>query len=323
MFWVWSLIAVFAVVAISICYPLAVSLLMPAVDVQRKYRVDGRERTKVFVSGGSSGIGKELVLRLLRQKCVVVSVSLERMACKDDEEKAFVELCRTDGSLVEEIANFACREDTLRVIGWLERAHSDVSVAFLNAGFGYAEQFGEMDAQFALDSIETNVVAHVLLAQHFVRAFKELPGGRKGLVVTSSSMGHLPVSNSELYCASKSFLERFALSLAPKLRSDCDTDVLVVLPGAVRSAFFSKIPEVSVLKPVKLLAQDCASCVDVMLRCLGRPFVVAVDSGLFAYMASIADRWLSPNLLCECYRLFVWCGKRWFGDYINVSKKQS
>ena len=109
MFLILIVLLIFVVILVSFLYPFLVSIFGFELNVKKRYG----ENAKVFVSGGSSGIGKEIVKKLLKQNVKVISVSLETVICENKEESELFNEKKQNGQFIEFIADFSKKEETL------------------------------------------------------------------------------------------------------------------------------------------------------------------------------------------------------------------
>ena len=294
-------------------YPTLVSLFCREQDLWKKY---GRHGEWAVVTGASGGIGRLFVERLLSQGFKVLGVSFPDEHARDLET-------HINSSYPRGV--FRSLEVDLACPGLAERLAEatqgmEVSVVVSNAGAGYAKPFDKLEDEWVESYVASNAAAHARVARFFYARMSK--GG--AIVFTSSSMAHMPASHSELYCASKAFVERLALSLAPAA-AERGVDVLAVLPGAVvGTRFFDSVPRgVSFLRLFVALGQRPQAVVKTVLRTVGRFGVTTVDSGVLGVLMRLADVALSGNGFSGLFRLLVWklsplVGDP-FADYKSIS----
>ena len=272
-----------------------------------------------LVTGASSGIGLEVVRRLVAQRVPVCAVCLPNAAA--DALEAELE---TASQCMVVRADLSEPQGVERVLS--ETRDLDVGFAVLCAGGGYARELEHVgsDPQWIERYLHTNVTQTLVLATALYSRW--VAAGRAGgLVLMSSAMALMPASHSELYCASKAALASFAASLAPAARAH-RIDVHALSPGAVLGTrFFDSVPRhVSVLRPVLALGQPVTAAVDSLMRVVGTPFAAVVDTGAVGVAARLAHQLLGANVLAAAAYAFVWGLNSlfgWFADYVVLPQQ--
>lgn len=178
--------------------------------------------TRALVTGGSRGIGRAVVERLLADGATVTGLARNfDLDDLGDFERLTVDLGNID-TLPERLKSFP----------------SEINLLVLNAGFG---QFGGLE-QFSYTQIrtlvDTNLVANLMLTKHYLPSMKALGGA--DIVIVGSESSLQGARAGAVYCATKFALRGFAQSL----RADCSTSgirVHLVNPGPVESNFFDDL----------------------------------------------------------------------------------
>lgn len=294
-------------------YPTLVSLFCPEQNLWKKYHTHG---DWAVVTGASGGIGRVFVEKLLGQGFKVLGVSFPDEYARELE--AFIQERYPQGV-------FKSLEVDLSLPDAVERLAEAtrgmrVSVVVSNAGGGYAKPFEKLEDEWVQSYVGANATAHARVARFF---YDRMDSGG-AVLFTSSSMAHMPASHSELYCATKAFVERLALSLAPAAAAR-GVDVLAVLPGAVvGTRFFENCPRgVSFLKLFIALGQKPEAIVKAAFRSVGRFGVTTVDAGLLGILMRLADVALSGNGFSGMFRFLVWKLSPLFGDPFSDYKSIS
>lgn len=302
-----------AVVLAFHLYPTLISLLCREQDLWKKYHLHGEW---AVVTGASGGIGRLFVEKLLNQGFKVLGISFPDEYAKELE--AFIQE-RYPHSVFKSLELDLSRPDIIEQISKVTQ-EMRVSVVISNAGCGYAKPFEKLDDDWIQSYVGTNSTAHARISKFFYD--KMSAGG--AIIFTSSSMAHMPASHSELYCATKAFVERLALSLAPAAAAR-GVDVLAILPGAVvGTRFFENCPRgVSFLKLFIALGQKPQAIVKTAFKTVGRFGVTTVDSGLLGVFMRLVDVALSGNGFSGMFRLLVWKLSPLVGDPFSDYKSIS
>jgi len=185
------------------------------------------------VTGASSGIGRATARALARAgaRLVLVSRSEPRLEAAAQDIAPLAGggpplLIPCDVSIPE------------AVLAMAERVRRDVGapdVVVNNAGIGHWAPVVEMPVERMRAVLDVNFFGAVHCTQAFLPAMLER--GQGTVVFVSSGLGQIPFPNSAAYCASKHALNGFAGSLRAEVEP-LGVNVLLVLPGGTRTAFF-------------------------------------------------------------------------------------
>ncbi len=179
----------------------------------------------IVITGGTSGIGRELVQRLMERGNRVVT-------CGRRKDRLDELASRHAG-----LATFACdvTDEAQRrdFADWVRREHPSVNVLINNAGIQLlADLTKPVDVARVRDEVETNLVAPV----HFASLFTPMLSGkpRAAIVNISSGLAFCPLAFLPVYCATKAAVHSLSLSLRRQVR-DLGISVFEVAPPAVDS----------------------------------------------------------------------------------------
>lgn len=169
---------------------------------------------KVFVVGGSKGIGREVAVQLAAQGAHVV-VAARGQADLDEVVAAMKAAGSADqvfGSVAFDVRDAAAvkqqADKVLELLGGLD-------VLLCNSGYaqpGYAHEVG---ADTYRDMIEVNYLGHVHAVQAFLPHFRAQRHG--SICLVSSMMGFLPLYGYTAYSGSKFAIVGFAEALRQEL----------------------------------------------------------------------------------------------------------
>jgi NAD(P)-dependent dehydrogenase (short-subunit alcohol dehydrogenase family) len=180
-----------------------------------------------FITGASSGLGRELAELLLQRgdrvaATVRKSDALHDFVAKYGERLWVATLDVTDGVAVRNAINRAFAE--------LQR----IDVVVSNAGyalFGAAEEVG--DAQIERQ-IDTNLLGSIQVARAAIPNLRRQGGGR--IIQISSSVGQAAYPTMGVYAATKWGIEGFYEGTIPEI-APFGIEVTLVEPGASRTNF--------------------------------------------------------------------------------------
>ena len=237
------------------------------------------------VTGASSGIGKELAIRLAASGIHLVLVArraelLEPLAAT--LAAAHAVSCRVvvlDLSQHDSMHTLFSKTDDL-----------DIGLLIASAGFGTCGTLAESDISNELEMLDVNCRSLLQQTWHFSRRFADR--GRGGVILLSSIVAFQGNPWSAHYSATKAYVqslaEGLALELAPR-----GVDVLAVAPGPTATGFASRAG----LKMGK--AMNPADLAIPILNSLGRRTTVLPGflSKLLAYALATLPRWARVRVM--------------------------
>ena len=186
------------------------------------------------VTGGSSGIGLATAKALARAgaRLVLVARAAARL------EAAAREVGQDAGSHAPVLALPCDVSDPEAVCVLAERvrqAAGTPDILVNNAGIGHWAPVVALPLERIRSVLEVNFFGAVHCTKAFLPAM--LARGQGTVIFVSSGFGAMPFPNTAAYCASKHALNGFAGSLRAEVEP-LGVDVLLVLPGVTRTAFF-------------------------------------------------------------------------------------
>ncbi len=182
-----------------------------------------------LVTGGGTGLGREISLALGREGMTVV-VSYSRS--QEDAEGTAADIRAAGGEASTLQADLASTSAARRLVADVEAAHGRLDLLIHNAGTTRFIAFKDIDAvtDEAWDEIlAVNLKAAFALAQAAAPIMRRNGGGQ--IITTSSIAGLAPIGSSIPYAVSKAALihltKCLAVALAPDIR------VNTVAPGLI------------------------------------------------------------------------------------------
>jgi short-subunit dehydrogenase len=181
-----------------------------------------------FVTGASSGIGRELSKRLAKE-----GVEVALSARREDQLRILEhEIVAEGGRARVYPLNVANPEATTETLRRADRDMGGIDLVVANAGVNSHVWSGKLTYQDCADIIDVNVRGAIATLTALLPAMVERQRGH--LVGMSSLAQYRGLPSSAAYCASKAFLSRFLEAL----RVDLDGSHVVVTdvrPGFVRT----------------------------------------------------------------------------------------
>lgn len=178
----------------------------------------------IFITGSSSGIGKETAKYFASQGWRVIATM--RSPEKETELTALnnVELYPLDITEPAQVESTVCE-----VLGKF-----DVDVLFNNAGYGMKSRFEDMTEEAMLRSVDTNILGMVRVTQRFIPFFKKK---QQGMILTTTSLaGEMGLILDGAYAADKWAVTGLCEVLYHEL-APYNIQVKTIVPGVVKTGF--------------------------------------------------------------------------------------
>lgn len=193
--------------------------------MKRTYRAHPRDGV-AWVTGASSGIGREVALELARRGYKVAATARRRAELEA--------LAAQAPNILSFPGDVTDRASMLAMVPAIEAAHGPIALAFLNAGiYLIAEQRGPFSADVAWRTFETNVGGTINCLEPLLAA---MAGRRQGQIALNSSLaGYNGIPGSTAYGAGKAAL----IYMAEALRLTYEragVTIQVVNPGFVHTS---------------------------------------------------------------------------------------
>ena len=186
---------------------------------------------RTIVTGATSGIGRAVVVELVRQGARVIGMGRRR----ERLEQLAAELPATADFryFAGDVTNHADRAQALNLA---HTAFAGLDALINNAGSGALGRFDEADEHRLRQIMEVNFFAP---AEFIREALPLLAAGRQPVIVNVSSvLGHRAVPLKSEYCASKFALHGLSDALRAEL-APRGIDLLLVSPSTTASEFFN------------------------------------------------------------------------------------
>lgn len=186
---------------------------------------------KIVITGGSSGIGKEIAREFLTLGAHVTIIADQAPKL----ESARVELSTISPSVSALQCDIAVLEQVQRTAGRYLETWGAPDVLVNNAGFAVYRAFEEMDPAEIDQLLRVNFVGACLLTREFLPGM--IRNGRGHVVIMSSIAGRLPMTPCGVYSAAKHGLVAWAETLRAEVHRH-GIQVHAICPGRVETPFF-------------------------------------------------------------------------------------
>lgn len=180
----------------------------------------------IVVTGGGSGMGRELVLNLLSKGAKVIVLDINKTAL----EETFALAGGNKEQLVVYVLNITSKESVEQCVDKIITLHDHVDGLINNAGI--IQPFVKLN-ELGYDAIERVVNVNFFGTLYMKKAFLPhlLKRPEAHIVNVSSMGGFLPVPGQTIYGATKAAVKLMTEGLRSELM-DTNVNVSVVFPGA-------------------------------------------------------------------------------------------
>lgn len=198
----------------------------------------------VVVTGGSSGIGKEVVKLYLQKGYSIIVSGQTKTKFKEFEGNENIDIV---------VGDITKEETQNKIKELVENKYKRLDILVNNAGITYIQPF-ERNTKEQLDEIvELNLKTPILLTQKLYPTMIKQQSGH--IIIVNSTAGKEGKLNHTMYNASKFGLSGFAASLRLEAKKH-NIRVTSFHPGGVKTALYDKIedkPDISTfMDPVKV-----------------------------------------------------------------------
>ena len=183
-----------------------------------------------LVTGASSGLGRELVRQLVRDRGMTVIATARRL---DRLESLAAELA--PGKVVVVAGDLEDPQFRDRLWAQADQIPGGLDLLVNNAGLGNYNDFADQDAAAARQIIEVNLMALIDLSQKAARSMRTRGSGQ--ILQISSVLGFVGLPYSAVYVASKHAVNGLVKSMRYELRGT-GVRVWAACPGQTESEFY-------------------------------------------------------------------------------------
>ncbi len=195
-------------------------------------RLLARYGSWAVVTGASSGVGRELAIKLAQAGFNLVLVA----RTQDILKQLATDLTVRYGIEVRVICVDLGLTDSIERIA-TETNDLDVGLLIAAAGFGTSGAFLDASLEAEVEMLDVNCRALMEMSLQFARRFAKR--GRGGMVLMSSIVGFQGTPYAAHYAATKAYVQTLAEALHVEL-APLGVDVLAAAPGPVASGFAAR-----------------------------------------------------------------------------------
>ncbi len=191
----------------------------------------------VLVTGGGSGIGKEICKRFYKEgyQLVVISLDADELNTLQEELSS---LNMPNSQPVHCLPLDLTGSNATRNVGaFCDKIHCDIDILINNAGFGLHDKHSDLNLDQVNAMLHLNILAVSGLCHLFAnRMLQSKTSTPKTIINIGSTSAFQPIPMLAAYAASKAFVVSFTEALSVELKDD-GIDVHCVCPGTTKTPF--------------------------------------------------------------------------------------
>ena len=199
------------------------------------------DNKRIVLTGAASGIGRALLQMLAGYSAQIMVADINQTTLQATIDAVPVK----NAKLIPYIADLSQQQNVDALFACAVEKMGGIDLFIANAGYAYYEKIKEPDWDHIARIYQLNVFSTIYSAEKM----KALNAGQPyKVVITASSIGHLPLPGYAIYSGTKAALHRFAEAYRYEL--DDPTSLMLVYPIATRTNFFKTAgDEVPVMWP--------------------------------------------------------------------------
>ena len=183
---------------------------------------------KILITGGSSGIGKDMAKIFAKKENELVIVARDENKL-NETKKELEEM----GAKVISIATDLSKEENCIEI---HKKVQNVDILINNAGFGDCGEFTKTNLDKEIKMINTNIVAYHVLTKLYLTDMKKRNSGK--ILNVASIAGFMPGPLMATYYATKAYVVRLSEAIREELiKEKSKVQISILCPGPVATNF--------------------------------------------------------------------------------------
>lgn len=242
---------------------------------------------KAYITGASSGIGKEFAIQLMNSHDLVL-IARNLQALEDLKLEILAKVPDRD---IEVISLDLTKSKDSKTLYKKVLSDNDLDLLVNNAGFGTVGDFSDISIEEELKEIQLNVSALVELTHAALINLKKRNSG--GIINVASLAAYLPAPYSATYAATKAFVKSFTESIHEEAIRH-GVVVQSLCPGLTHSDFHQRAGIEKSNFP-KFMWMDSRDVVKDSLRSLKKKHAVCIPGGVNQTAIGLTN--IVPNFL--------------------------
>lgn len=187
-----------------------------------------------LITGGTSGIGRELVNCFAQDKYNLILVGRDQQTLEATAQEIRQQYGVEVTTIVKDLFQ---RQAPFEVYDEVKATGRQIDVLVNDAGQGQYGTFDTTDINRELDIIQLNIGAYVVLTKLFLQEMKARNEGK--ILLVGSIAGELPGPLQAVYHGTKAFVNSWVESIQEE-NKDSHVTITNLLPGVTDTDFFNK-----------------------------------------------------------------------------------
>ena len=183
---------------------------------------------KILITGGSSGIGKDMAKILAKKENELVIVARDENKLNETKK----ELEQMGAKVVSIAADLSKEENCIEI----HKKVQNVDILINNAGFGDCGDFTKTNLEKEIKMINTNIVAYHILTKLYLTDMKKRNSGK--ILNVASIAGFMPGPLMATYYATKNYVVKLSEAIREELKKEkSNVQISILCPGPVETNF--------------------------------------------------------------------------------------
>ena len=183
---------------------------------------------KILITGGSSGIGKDMAKILAKKENEIIIVARDENKLNETKK----ELEKAGANVTCIVSDLSKEENCIEI----HKKVQNVDILINNAGFGDCGSFEKTNLEKEINMIKTNIIAYHILTKLYLIDMKKKNSGK--ILNVASIAGFMPGPLMATYYATKSYVVRLSEAIREELKKEkSKVQISILCPGPVETNF--------------------------------------------------------------------------------------
>ena len=207
------------------------------------------EGKTILITGGSSGIGRQLAAELLarRNKVIICGRSADKL---NNTKQALPQVITFQCDLARE-------EQRRELLAWIKQEHQELSVLINNAAVANSGKFTSFDraSEVAKQEVEINLLAPIYLIEELLPVIQDKK--ESAIINVTTGLVYAPRAEYSFYNATKAALHSFTQTLRLQ-QAESSTKIIEILMPVVDTPWHKGSAPQSAISPEQAVQQMLA-----------------------------------------------------------------